>query len=203
MSVMVISIAFISSCKKASYITDDGVHSLKTPFTTYDYLKQHPAHLFDTLVLVLDKFNLKDEVNNAGTFFAPTDYSIRKFIDFKKTKGDYTLDSLYKNLTADTIRQYLFEKKINRASLDNEAPMIFSNKGKTVTAVRKIKSPDFDLWSGAPVYFLYYIKVVDELDQGSPAGAQDIQIRCQTADIETASGGILNVLDNNHVFANF
>src|SRR5687768_195256 len=100
------------SCKKKDYLTDSGVHSVSTPLNNYDYLKQNSWKLFDTLLMVVDRFNLKEEVNNANTFFAPTNYSINRFMlarlaekQATSSKAAYTLDSLYKYITADSIRQ--------------------------------------------------------------------------------------------------
>src|SRR5687768_6853865 len=131
-----------SSCKKAAYLTDGGIHSSKSPLSTYEYLRQHGWKSFDTLIMVVDKFNLKDEVNNAGTFFASDDYSIKKYMDLrlaqKKLTNDlakYTLDSLYKDITADSIRQYLFREKIMLADVPKVQPAPFTSLANTTAAV--------------------------------------------------------------------
>ena len=66
-------IVLVTSCKKNDYLTDDGIHNAKTPLNTYDYLKSNQYKLFDTFLLVIDKFGLKDELINAKTVFAVTD----------------------------------------------------------------------------------------------------------------------------------
>ena len=62
-------ILFAVSCKKKDYLTDDGVHTAKTSLNTYDYLKSNQYHLFDTFLLVVDRFNMKDELLNAKSVF--------------------------------------------------------------------------------------------------------------------------------------
>jgi len=66
---LVVLAAGVVSCKKTSYLTDGGLANAKTSLTTYDYLKQQPYHYFDTTILIIDHFNLKDSVNNSKTFF--------------------------------------------------------------------------------------------------------------------------------------
>src|SRR4029078_186172 len=112
---------FLLSCKQKDYLIDDGVHEAKTPLNTYDYLKSNQYHLFDTFLLVIDKFNLKNELLNAKTVFAVTDYSIGRFMSLRQAdlraineNKVYTLDSLYKEITADSVRQYFLDEKITR-----------------------------------------------------------------------------------------
>ncbi|MBC7744909.1 MAG: hypothetical protein H7096_07375 [Flavobacterium sp.] len=204
LNVLFLGIVMLIACKKASYLTDKGIHDAKTPLTTYDYLKQHQYHLFDSLILIIDHYNLKEEMNSAGTVFASTDYSIARYIDAKRLRGNFTMDSLYKYVKADTVRQYFFSDKIKRSNLIDESPRIYTNQGGVVTAVQKQLSDSQadNQWSGAPVYNMWFIKVLDGLDQNAttPLGRSDSRIRCQTADIETSSGGILNVLANTYTF---
>ena len=72
-------IASFVSCKKDDYFIGGSLHNAQFNGTTYEYLKTNP--LFDTLLLLIDKTGLKDEVNAANTtFFAPTDYAIKKYV---------------------------------------------------------------------------------------------------------------------------
>src|SRR4029079_19121764 len=70
------------ACKK-NYTIGGSKFNAQVNVSTYDYLKT--SKLFDTLVIMLDKAGLKDEVNQAGTFFAVTNFSIRSFV---KDRGD-------------------------------------------------------------------------------------------------------------------
>jgi hypothetical protein len=207
-----------TSCKKAGYLTDEGVHNPQTPLTTYEYLKQHSWHSFDTFILVIDHYNMKDELNNAATAFAVTDYSVKKFMDLKQAalkqineNLKYTIDSLYKDVPADSVRQYLFDSKITLADakLDPEVDLIKS-RGKTQCAFSKVlltTSPENYLqFTTTPTYSLYYTSVRGTLDVPgvvSPPGEIDIKVQCQTTGIQTASGTTLHVLTNQHTFVRF
>ena len=60
----VLLLTTVLSCKK-SYTIGGSTFVAQVNMTTYDYLKTN--HLFDTLVIMIDKMDLKDEVNQAGT----------------------------------------------------------------------------------------------------------------------------------------
>ncbi len=203
----------MTSCKKSEYLTDEGNHEAATPLSTYDYLKTHSWNSFDSLIAIIDHFGLKDEVNNAKTFFAPTDYSINKFFLLKKSGRDennpYTMDTLYKEINADSIRQYLFSDKLTLANASEVASKV-QTLGKTNAAVHKIKQTDpaYYQWSSTPVFMLYYTRVRGDLDD--PNGTvdpndpnRDTRVVCQTTGIETSSGTTLHVLSNTHVFVRF
>ncbi|MNV98253.1 hypothetical protein D3C71_1934940 [compost metagenome] len=38
----------VIGCKKAAYLTDDGLHTAEVNLSTYDYLAAHPHGMFDT-----------------------------------------------------------------------------------------------------------------------------------------------------------
>ncbi len=188
-----------TSCKKDDYLTDGGTSIAETPLTTYDYLAAHQAKLFDTLLLVVDHYGLKDEINNAGTFFAPTDYSIKLYLRSKQTEQSptYGLTDLYNDLTADSVRMYLFKEKITMNSLTT-TPTIYMSSANTEASLSKILQTDsgYYLWSSEPVYFMYY---------GKKYGANTTRVQCQTTGILTQSGNgtVLHVLANTHQFVTF
>lgn len=206
-----------ASCKKSDYLTDGGLSERKSQLSTYDYLKQHKYHLFDTLVMVIDHYNLKEEINSAPTFFAATNYSINRYLRLKQDSlrlfdenARYLLADMYKDINADSIRMYLPKSKVELMSTSLE-PTIIANPTNTVTAVQRIlqSKPD-PSWSSAPIYYLYYIKVRGTLDPSIPPGTStpndpdiDLKSQCQTTDIEPSSGGMLHVLSNRHIFIRF
>ena len=145
---IVITTVVMIGCKKSEYLTDGGVHKSVTALSNYDYLKQNSWQSFDTLITIIDHYNLKDEVNKAATFFAPTDYSIFRFIKLKddsvkliNEQFKYTLNDLYNDINADSIRQYLFKEKID---LTNSATTVtpFVSLGKTNCGVQKYLQTD-------------------------------------------------------------
>jgi len=206
-----------ASCKKKDYLTDTGVHNPITPLNNYDYLAQNQFRQFDTLLIIIDRFpGLKDEVNNAGTFFAPTDYSILRAINSRlvlkqqvNPLATFTLDSLVNRMTVDSMRQYLFTETINLENAPEFQAQPYTSKGGTKQGVLKVLqtgAPYLDRTT-APTYLLYFVKVRGALDIPGvipPANESDINVLCQTTGIRTSNGATtLHVLNNNHAFITF
>lgn len=206
------------SCKKAAYLTDGGVHDPRTPLTTYDYLAQHPWKLFDTLVKVIDHYGLKESVNAANTFFAPTNYSINRYMTLRLTEKQatnpaavYTLDSLYKDIKADTVLQYLFTDKITLADAQELKPTLYPSKvvaGLSLGVMKELQTNTLYLErSNAATYLLYLVKVRGAIDEPGvipPANESDIRVLCQTTGILPENGNkVLHVLSNLHTFGRF
>jgi hypothetical protein len=204
------------SCRKADYLTDSGIHEAITPLSTYDYLAAHSWHFFDTTIAVIDHFGMKDEVNQANTFFAFTDYAIFNYMDARareKQQTDptavYTLDSLYKYITADSIRQYMFSGSIRLGDLPvNEVSPQTSVANTTMGAYRELQTiTEFTQRTQAPTYLLFLIKVRGDIDLPGvvyPSAEVDTRVRCQTTGILTSNGEkVLHVLNNQHQFVRF
>ena len=81
----VIAVLILASCG-SDYLNDGGVHSNHTKHKVYDYLKGNATHMFDSTCLIIEKLGMIDEVNNCGTFFAYSDFSIRTFL---RTRTSY------------------------------------------------------------------------------------------------------------------
>jgi hypothetical protein len=205
----------IASCKKSSYLTDGGLSNPKSPLSTYEYLKQHPYKLFDTLIMVIDHYQMKDEVNAAQTFFAPTNYSINRYINLKRDSvqlidenKNYTLTDMYNDLSADSLRMYCVKSRVELMSTPLLATLTSNNANTQVATQRIQQAKPGEALSSVPIYYLYFIKVVNGLD---PPGTtlpendpnRDLSSYCQTTGIEPSSGGMLHVLINQHTFVRF
>lgn len=206
----------VSSCKKNDYLTDTGVHDPVTPLSNYDYLAKNQLHQFDTLLIIIDRFDLKQEVNQATTFFAPTDYSILRTLNDRLTTrqqtnpaASFTLDSLLKSLTGDSLRQYMFKESITLDNAPEFQAKPYSSLARTSNGVIKAlqtAAPYIDRTSAA-TYLLYFVKVRGALDTPGvtpPTNESDISVLCQTTGIKTSNGATtLHVLNNNHFFSTF
>ncbi|HEX6427600.1 MAG TPA: hypothetical protein VF008_07950 [Niastella sp.] len=200
-------IACLVSCKKDDYLTDGGLAQAQSPLSTYDYLANHTYHYFDTVILIIDHFNLKDTVNKAGTFFAFTDYSVTTLMNSLQVTS---LKDLYSQVSSKLITQYLFsDNSITLANATTAAvqKVNWAGDADALSAVNKIQNTySVDLASSAPVfsyYTLQYVKINGVLD-GSPnmppGDVADVRIPCQTTGIQTSSGGTtLHVLANTAI----
>jgi|GEM_PF-128009 len=203
------------SCKKAAYLTDGGLHVPEVDQTTYDYLAAHPHGMFDTLLLLIDHFGLKDEVNNAKTFWASSDYSVNKYYQLKRDSvlridenATYSFAQFLDGIPVDSVRAYIYnDGPYNLESASTSYTNIRNAANLDGFAYHKQRRPQ-GAWSYQPVYFLYYVRIRGQADEISPDGIvtvpeddqADVRVACQTSGIRTASGTLLNVLDNRHIF---
>ena len=198
------------SCTNDDYLTDGGKANPYVDMTTYDYLKSNP--LFDTLVMAIDIAGLKDEVNKAGTFYVPTNFSMNEYIRDelnlrKKLDADavYTFDSIPVT-EFDSIRMYLFTEKISRDSLTKEGRVYTSLSGiefKLSNEPQSVYQDDIVIKPG----YLFFIKkrgsqfdsYEDTLHDRVTTKEKDIRVMIQTSGLITKTG-IIHVLKNNHKF---
>lgn len=207
-----VAVVLIASCKKDSYKNDGGVSNAYVNMTTYDYLKSKPQ--FDSLVRIIDRAGLKDEVNGDITFFASTNYSIVEYVRAKKNKkaielDDENIDFGIKDLNVkelnDSLKTYMFAGKINRDQITLDGKLYNSLLGPLANVQYLIKfRRTFDYSSYVDhVDYVTYTKVIGtrddkELNQEAiPESQKDRAIDCQTSGIITTTG-IIHVLNGNH-----
>jgi hypothetical protein len=216
---ILMAVVIFSSCKK-DYTIGGSIIDPHVNMTTYDYLKTNP--LFDTVLLLIDKTGLKDEVNASKTFFAFTDYAITNYIAAKqedlRVKIDpnyvYTFDSLDFAGLKDSLRAYMFSESISRDNVTAKGKLFRANDGE-LRFIQLIPSDDYTdgtVFSQLPEY-LYFTKLLATEDNypiptdstGIPnikPKQLDLRTVVQTSGIITTTG-ILHVLHNYHRFAFF
>lgn len=221
LGMMFLLILFISSCKKDEVI-DGGVSSPFVNETTYDFLKNHPSHQFDTTILIIDKLGMKDVINSSGTFFVPNDYMINdlirqfdKEISANDERKRFTLDSLFKQFSAadlkDAMGMYFVPKKVVREDLTAEGTSyesIVKNEFLLVTLEEINKYTSSTINSKPKVIFV--TKVLGERDKlqsdGSyrdPSGdkmLKDPRMSVKTSGIITTTG-IVHVLSREALWS--
>jgi uncharacterized protein YkuJ len=206
------------SCKK-DYVIGGETFNAKVNMTTYDYLKTN--HAFDTLVLMINKMQLKDEVNTSGTFFAVTNYSIHNYVKAKEarlrvTQNDenlvYTFDDIDFVALKDSLKSYMFKDKFSRDNLTEKGLYVQSKDGER-RLLQLLPSTDYTngIFTTKPQY-IYFTKVVPLVPGGTLPTTIDgivlldarqfLYTLCQTTGIITTTG-VLHVLSNDHTFAFF
>lgn len=192
----------LAACQD-DYLTDGGVHSAETELTVYECLSQNKYHLFDSLVLLIDHLELEEQINNSGTFFAPTDYSIERYLEVKTdTLVDrtgnvdtlYTFSDMLDEITTADLLQYAFAEDITLDNASVPGDELTTLAETQVTVKKELTTDDqYYVYSSSPVYFLYYCK----------PGMEDE--RCQTTGVLTQNGqgAILHTLNYEHVFGLF
>lgn len=210
----------VYSCKK-EYVIGGSLYDAKVNLSTYDYLKTN--HLFDTLVIMVDRMALKEEVNQSGTVFALTNYAISNYVKEKQAylriiNNDenlvYTFDDLVLPDLKDSLRAYLFKDRLPLESLTPIGRFRKSNDGEN-RLIQAIPNNDYTNPNIFPVQpkYVYLTKIVKKkdgtgviptdsttLNQVEPE--QLLQARVQTSGILTTTG-VVHVLNNNHTFTFF
>ncbi len=205
----------MSSCKK-NYLDGGSLHNPVTPLNNIEYMRSNASSLFDTSLLVIERLGLNDQVNNAKTFFAFTDYSVLNMINLKLQQRQainpiavYSLDSLIKDISQDSVRQYLLDQTVELKSALELIPQTFTSLGRTnMGVIKQVQTKATYLErTQAPTYLLFYVLVRGALDQPGvvpPTGQNDISVLCQTTGIKTSNGATtMHVLSNIHTFVRF
>ena len=207
----------MAACKKDSYFVGGTLHNAKVNLTTYDFLKGNKDRLFDTLIILIDKAEIKDKINQPGvSFFAPTNYAIRSFFANKTAKIQrvnplkrYNLDSLIKydlNVFKDSMNVYIVPKIINYNNLTENGTLYNTAKAGANAVVSFEYTTDpflgFNPNSTNKPQIMYYTYLLKPLI--APIVASDIsptdgvRLRVQTSGIETTTG-MVHVLENAHI----
>lgn len=210
-----IFICLLGSCKK-DYLTGGSLHQAITPLNNVDYMKSNAFNIFDTSVVVIERLGLTAQVNSAKTFFAFTDYSVLNMINLRLSQkqqvnplATYTLDSLIRDISADSIRQYILNETVELSTAPELIPATYTSAGNTTMgAIKQVQTNATYLErTQAPTYLLFYVKVRGALDQPGvtpPVNQNDITVLCQTTGIKTSAGSTtMHVLANNHTFVRF
>ena len=205
----------IVACKKDNYKVGGDLHNPQIDMTTYDYLRSNRFGLFDTLLLLIDKAGIKEKINQKGTFFAPTDYSINRYIEARTIavqKADpfkeWTIYSIIKYELPrfiDSMDIYFIKDKLLPNAVLTAKGTIFTNDKNSQIVVSYEETTNTNLGynqnsSVKPkiVYFTYlYIPLVDDFDITSVKWPVGVRTLVQSSNGQTTTG-TLHVLNNSH-----
>ena len=215
-SFVLILVAGIVSCKK-DYITGGQIEDVNMykNNTNYEVLAMDPA--YDTLVQIIDAAGLRDKINETGTtFFAPSDYSIRAYLELRTVydqlnydqDAQFGLDSLKYylqnniNNTADSLLMYqvhtaLPDSSLTRTGIAYETGLA----GDTVVISYEPLSRN-DVVSTVPRQ-VFFTQLWYHYDLSDANPAEDIPEETGVRESVITSGintksGVMNYLDNFH-----
>ncbi len=214
--VLVIAGLFFSACKKNDYFVGGTIHNTKVNMSTYDFLKSNNRGLFDTLILLVDKAGIKDQINKQSmTFFAPTDYSIRAYCDYRSLlvqrvdpNKRWTVDSIIKYELprfADSLNVYMLPSVVSFDQSTENGKIYSTQKtnAKAVVSYEPTDDPKLGYNSNSSIfprimYYTYLYKPLAEPFVASEIPATDgARTLVQTSGVESTTG-IVHVLSNNH-----
>jgi hypothetical protein len=229
---IVLLIFTANSCTKNNIVGGD-LHKPTLGMSTYDFLVSNPYGLFDTVKQIIDSARLKDLINGQDiTFFCPTDYNVKSFLDQKRAQQraiderlDYTLDSLFKYCSRDMLRDsmglYIFAQPLSRDNLTAEGdyyPSITANNDPATNidhpwmerylSLEEVENYTISGLISSKPKCIFYTKIIGlkDNDEGKdPSGdekRQDVRVIVQTSGL-ISTNGIIHVLDNSHTWLFF
>jgi hypothetical protein len=188
---VILAAYLVTACKKDDHLANTGLGVTDVEGigkrTSYEFLASNKV--FDTLVMLINKAGMKDEINgNNITFFPPTNIGINNFLSIRtawlqrKYNNEflkYTMDSIPADSLKYYLRQHIFPGIISKANMK-----MWPSKD----TLRNVAAP-------LPVYFLYkenYVTSVSGIQSTTQMirirriyGLPDDQIPAGTANTET------------------
>lgn len=212
---VVLALFGLASCNKDDYKVGGNLHNPNINMTTYDYLKSNQFGLFDTLLLLVDRAGIKDKINQRSTFFAPTDYSINRYLQSRTTREQridpfrrWTVDSIIKYELprfADSLDIYFVKDVLLPNSELRSSGLLYRNakNGEVVVSYEETEDTNLGFNPNSSlrpkiVYFSYLYQLLppnfNVNDIAFPLG---IRTRVQSSNAQTTTG-TLHVLNNEH-----
>ena len=198
--------ALFTACSKNDYLVDGGIAKPNVNMTTYDFLKSNP--MFDSLVILIDRAGMKDKVNGAVTFMAPTDFSVKNYINavlYDMQAIDPTATFTMNDIPADTLKMlasYLISGSVTRDKLTKEGTIFTTLDGSERKVSLEPREEYKDYLSENPQYLFFYKKVGANWDNFEDTNLddteKDISVQVRTSGIITTTG-VVHVLQGNHI----
>jgi hypothetical protein len=197
----------ITGCSKDKYLIDEGGTDVERirKMSTYDFL--HESKILDTVVLLIDKAGMKDEINGDITFFSPTTFGINTFLaqqtialqrKYNNENIKFTLDSLSADSIKFYMRRHMFKGVIDKKALGyTKKP--FSNNNGEGSYYLNLEKYYIDV-SGirSTTNRILLRRIFGQADEEVPVGTEnrqpDFYVYVQTSEVRTATG-MVHVLD--------
>ncbi|NLR80682.1 hypothetical protein [Chitinophaga eiseniae] len=197
----------LAGCKKDNYLVNDGGTDLERirKMSTYDFLRE--SKVLDTVVLLIDRAGMKDEINGDITFFSPTTYGVNSFLKQqtialqRRTNNEnikFTLDSLSADSIKFYLRRHIFKGVIDKKAL-TYTKKSFTNVNGEGNYYINLEKYYIDV-SGirSTTNRIRFRRIFGQPDEDVPDGVEnrepDFYTYVQTSEVRTATG-MVHVLD--------
>lgn len=205
----------VSACKQDDYFVGGDLHNPNVSVSTYDFLKNNDRGLFDTLIMLVDAAGLKEKINQPGiTFFAPTDYSIKSYVEARTVIEQnidpfrmWTVDSIIKYELPqfrDSLSIYIVPQKITYSDLTHEGKLYATDSGdEAIVSYERTNdpalgyNPNSSHWPQV-MYFTYLFQpLTGPVNAPTIPSTVGARTRVQTSGVISTTGTV-NVLNNGH-----
>ncbi|HEY8958263.1 fasciclin domain-containing protein [Chitinophaga sp.] len=203
------SLLILAACKKDKYLVDQGGTDRERirKMSSYDFLKESKA--LDTVVLLIDRAGMKDEINGNITFFPPTNSGVNNFLaqqtralqrKYNNENLKFTLDSLTTDSIKFFMRRHIFKGVIDKSALGYTRKSFtnINNEGNYFLLLEKYYIDVSGIRS--TTNRIQIRRVFGLADEDVPDGTEnkepDYYAYVQTSEVRTATG-IVHVLEAN------
>jgi hypothetical protein len=203
------SLLILAACKKDNYLVDDGNTNLERirKMPTYDFLKE--SKVLDTVVLLIDRAGMKDEINGDITFFSPTNAGVGNFLaqqtralqrKYNDENIKFTLDSLSTDSIKFYLRRHIFKGVVDKKAM-SYTKKSFTNINSEGNYFLLLEKYYIDV-SGirSTTNRIQIRRVFGLADEDVPEGTEnrepDFYAYVQTSEVRTATG-MVHVLEAN------
>lgn len=194
--ILVLFTSGLMGCQE-EYFFDGGLSEGKLNMSTYDYLASNPRY-FDTLVWVIDQYNLKDQINaENSTLFAPQDDAFSLFFDKLEVAG--FLDPVPKSLEElplaikDTlgllVKKYMVPEVIMREDIPVEGKVDAVNGNGEAVSVFYLSNPRGGIAGFGSKDVIYSAPVVIPNSNGELVEQERFTVM-STTDLESTNGAV-------------
>ncbi|MET3877414.1 fasciclin domain-containing protein [Chitinophaga sp. OAE865] len=203
------SLLILAACKKDNYLVNEGGTDRERirKMSSYDFLKE--SRVLDTVVMLIDRAGMKEEINGDITFFPPTNAGVNNFLaqqtralqrKYNNENLKFTLDSL----TADSIkffmRRHIFKGVIDKSALGytKKSFVNINSEGNYFLLLEKYYIDVSGIRS--TTNRIQIRRVFGLADEDVPDGTEnkepDFYAYVQTSEVRTATG-MVHVLEAN------
>ena len=201
------SLLILAACKKDNYLVDHGGTDVERirKMSSYEFLKE--SKVLDTVVLLIDRAGMKEEINGDITFFSPTTVGVNRFLA-QQTKAiqrkynneniKFTLDSLSTDSIKFYLRRHIFKGVIDKKALGySKKPFTnINNEGNYFLLLEKYYIDVSGIRS--TTNRIQIRRVFGQADEDVPPGTEnrepDFYAYIQTSEVRTATG-MVHVLE--------
>jgi Fasciclin domain len=206
LALITILFTFFSCEDDKQYLIDGGVSDGHVGTTTMAFFKSH--YQLDTLALLIERAGLANQTNGETTFFAPTNLSIKRYVnrilaDLRQTDplAKYTLNDIPTDTLKKYMGGYIFPGKITREDMLQEGKIFTAINGEERRISLETVLEYRDQLETYPKYVFYTYKIGNDWDAWNDI-VDDKKIVIRTSNL-ISTNGVIHVLQGNHILFNY
>ncbi len=201
--IAILALCVFCACSEDDYLVDGGISDPHVNMTTLDFLKSHSQ--LDTLALLITRAELEDEVNGNATLFAPTNYSIQRYVNARLAElrqADPQAEYTVNDIPVDTLKKYMgayiINEKVTRADMKEEGKIYTTLNGEERMISLEPETEYSGQLSDKPEYVYYTIRYGSDWEDPNTT----TKLLVSTSNL-ISTNGVIHVLKSNHILFDY